>query len=87
MFRDRRLYGSRGDPVELISTRGDVAIVQNASGERFSVRIDFLNKSCENCNERAEKRNEVSEIDIKVSNPEKPIRKIKSRPTNQSTLF
>lgn len=91
MFKPHRLYACRGDPVELISIRGEVAIVKNTGGERFSVRIEFLNKSCEEPHNISEKRNKISDSPPAVSNiDEKPKRKIirKTGRTNDSlSLF
>lgn len=89
MFKPHRLYASRGDPVELISVRGEVAIVENTSGERFSVRLEFLYKSEEKAfPQTPEKYSTKSEENIPI--PEKPKRKIirKTGRTNDSlSLF
>jgi|GEM_PF-4683085 len=89
MFKDRRLYSSRGDPVELISTSGEVAIVQSVSGERFSVRFEYLYKSCEEPHKSEEKESCRSPEKYSTKGqknipiPEKPTKKV-IRKTNRN---
>ena len=78
------VYGLTGEGVSIISVHGNVSIVQNESGNRFSVPNEKLSGNIVQTQTAAP----ADAVQNKTNtNREPAAKKIKAAPINQNTLF